>query len=145
MRSDTCTVAIVDDDIRVCETLSQMIKSSAPEYRILCANNGRVGLSMICRQKPDVLILDIDMPGMSGLDVLQELKRRYQSLHLGVIILSGHHEEAKRSDPMYWYADAYLEKPCCRDELMINIRRLLSIRLAAASGTIDYSVQYQHC
>jgi DNA-binding response OmpR family regulator len=129
------TIAIVDDDRRMCETLKRMIRTSSAEYRVVCAHDGKKGLAMINRLKPEIAILDINMPRMNGLKVLEKLKTGYEFLHTDVIILTGSDSPEDAEASIYWYAESFLKKPCSRESVMAAISRLLSSREGAASSS----------
>ncbi len=68
------TVLVVDDHLDTCEMLVTLLQFSG--YEAVCAESGPVALDFLARRKPDLMILDVMMPGMSGLDVLQVVRTR---------------------------------------------------------------------
>jgi DNA-binding response OmpR family regulator len=128
MVSNAHTIAVVDDDLRTCETLKQMIEASSPEYSVVCAHDGKQGLAMIRDQKPDMVILDIDMPRMNGLAVLKKLKTSVLALNVPIVMLTGSSNKEYAARSTYWYADAYLTKPCSREKLLATVGRSMSYR-----------------
>lgn len=119
------TIALIDDDPRICETLTKMISASSG-YRVLYASDGTSGLSLVGKEKPDMVILDIDMPKMNGLQVLERIKEDPSTFHIPVIMLTGRDSAENARTSNYWYADAYLTKSCGREKLMATICSTLS-------------------
>jgi DNA-binding response OmpR family regulator len=68
----TKKILVVDDELEVCSALSKFLKHKG--YDVNMANNGTSALERIREWKPDIVLLDIIMPGMSGIDVLEHLK-----------------------------------------------------------------------
>lgn len=127
MTSVMSTIAVIDDDPRIRETLTSMISASSG-HNVLCASDGRSGLSLVCREKPDIVILDIEMPEMNGLQVLESIKENPETFCIPVIMLTGADSPENAEASSYWYADAYLTKSCSRQKLMATICSTLSYR-----------------
>lgn len=98
-------ILIIDDDTAVLESLRMTL--AYEDYDVVCAPTGRLGLALVERVAPDLVLLDIDMPDLNGLDVLATLRVRHESLP--IVIMSGH--TLARADAMYAGATAFLEKP----------------------------------
>ena len=67
-------IVIIDDDIRVAATLVEFVLATVPTCSIERALNGKEGLAAIRRERPDLVLLDIRMPGMDGLEVLKQIR-----------------------------------------------------------------------
>jgi DNA-binding NarL/FixJ family response regulator len=91
-------------------------------YTIAEANNGAEVLQFVARQQPDVVLLDISMPGRNGLETLQDLKREYPKLP--VIMLTIYSEDQYAVRAMRAGADGYLMKSSAPDELVCAIERV---------------------
>ncbi len=116
-------VLLVDDEPTIREGLRTLIDWEELGYRVAdTAINGKDAIAKCEQLKPDLLIIDIRMPGMSGLDVIEHLRRTNHSLH--ILILSGFadFEYAKRA--ITFRTDGYLLKPVDEDELIGYLRRL---------------------
>ena len=121
-------VLIVDDE-RSLRTLYQR-ELEREGYEVLCASTAREGLELIESQLPDVLVLDIRMPGMDGLEALARTLDQHPQLP---VILNTAYSGYK-DDFLSWGADAYLVKSADLTELMATIRSL-----APASGSATSS------
>jgi two-component system LytT family response regulator len=110
---------IVDDELKGRNLLNELISSRFPEVNIVAlAKNADEGKESILKYKPDVVLLDINMPGKSGFDMLQEL----QPVNFEVIFITAYDKYAIRA--FRYQAFDYLLKPIDADELAICIERL---------------------
>lgn len=114
-------VLLIDDDPRVRASLKMVLE---PIYDILQASDGREGLDMFRNDEPDLILLDIILPGTDGLAVLQTL--RLESKMTPVIMLTGTKSVKTAVDAMKLGAADYLSKPFDVDELRIVIDRVLN-------------------
>jgi two-component system phosphate regulon response regulator PhoB len=99
-------------------------------YRVTTAANGRDALRAAREERPDLVVLDLMLPGVSGYDVLAELRRREETKELGVILLTARKEEPDRIKGLSLGADDYIPKPFSPQELVLRVGAVLR-RLAA--------------
>ena len=109
-------VLIVDDEARIVNFLSSKLKASG--YEVLTATNGLEGLEQAQAQEPDMIILDVLMPKMDGLEMLKEL-RSFSTVP--VIMLTAKGADADKIRGLQLGADDYLPKPFNPDELVVRI------------------------
>jgi DNA-binding response OmpR family regulator len=117
-------VLIVDDEQRIVNFLSSKLRASG--YEVITASNGAEALEQVQAQEPDLVVLDVMMPGMDGFETLKEL-RSFSSVP--VIILSAKGSNTDKIKGLDLGADDYLAKPFSPDELVSRIqavRRRLS-------------------
>ncbi|MEO6820918.1 MAG: LytTR family DNA-binding domain-containing protein [Ginsengibacter sp.] len=111
---------IIDDEPKGRSILKQLIVLHAPELNIIgIAENADEGLHLIDTCKPDVVFLDIEMPGKSGFDLLRELK----NIDFKIIFVSAHNHYSLKA--IKFHAFDYLLKPIDVDELKQTIEKLL--------------------
>jgi two-component system, NtrC family, nitrogen regulation response regulator NtrX len=129
------TILVIDDEAGIRRSLRMILEYSG--YAVEEAENGEAGLFAARKRRPDCVLLDIKMPGMDGLDVLELLSQDYPGLP--VIILSGHGsiETAVRATRLG--AFDFLEKPPKKDRILLTIRNALNLcslqaRVTAAGG-----------
>ena len=103
----------MDDEKEYVQTLSDRLQTRDLDSAV--AYDGEEALSYIEKDEPDVMVLDLKMPGVNGMDVLRKVKK--ERPHVEVIILTGHGSEKDRSLAMELGAFAYLEKPVDIDVL----------------------------
>ncbi len=121
-------VLIVDDEPRILKFLDLKLKTSG--YEVLTASNGPEALAQVKAQDPDLLVLDVVMPGMDGFETLKQVR----SISLvPVIILSAKESNADKVMGLKLGADDYLAKPFNPDELVARIEAVRR-RLAPAEN-----------
>jgi DNA-binding NtrC family response regulator len=99
-------ILIVDDDQRIVQLLSDCFKHA---YTVDIAMNGGEALAIVRRQRPDVVLLDLMLPGISGLHLLKDIKRIDPSI--AVIVMTGHANAALAAEAISNGAASYLAKP----------------------------------
>jgi DNA-binding NarL/FixJ family response regulator len=116
-------ILIADDHVLIREGLKKILKS-ASDLVVACeAQSGDEVLERLRTTKVDVMVLDISMPGRSGLDILGDLKQ--QNPRLPVLILSMHPEDRFATRSLKAGAAGYLTKECAAEELIHAIRRVV--------------------
>jgi two-component system phosphate regulon response regulator PhoB len=126
----THRVLVVDDEADITALVAYHLAKGG--YRVSTASSGPEALKAAREQRPDIVVLDLMLPGLSGLDVLQELRKRDETRDVGVILLTARREEADRIRGLSLGADDYLTKPFSPQELTLRVGALLR-RLAAPS------------
>jgi DNA-binding response OmpR family regulator len=116
-------ILVVDDHPAVVGLISDALMAQG--FTVLSAENGTDGLAVIEEQDPDLVILDITMPVMSGLEVLRALRSKPETLYLPVILLTGRDGHADVLDGWMGGADRYLTKPCNIGELLAAGKEML--------------------
>ena len=111
---------VIDDDPKVSWVLSEGLKEN---YQILSARDGKEGLQIVSESRPDLVLLDIKMPGMDGLEVLSKIKDKNRLLD--VIMLSGHGETKNVVESMKRGAAEFITKPFDVKEVEIHIEKVL--------------------
>jgi two-component system phosphate regulon response regulator PhoB len=127
-------ILVVDDEPDITALVAYHLAKAG--YRVSTAANGPDALKAAREERPDIVILDVMLPGVSGYDVLAELRRREETRDVGVILLTARREEPDRIRGLSLGADDYLTKPFSPAELALRVNALLR-RLAApavASG-----------
>jgi two-component system alkaline phosphatase synthesis response regulator PhoP len=114
-------VLVIDDEPEIVRGIEDNLRFEG--YQTLSATNGEVGLERACREAPDLILLDIMMPRLSGWDVCRELRRR--GIDVPVIMLTARAEEADRVRGLELGADDYIAKPFSVRELMARVQAVL--------------------
>jgi signal transduction histidine kinase/DNA-binding response OmpR family regulator len=122
----TACVLIVDDQVHNTELLKIML---APEgYQLLTAASGEEALIIVARQPPDLILLDVMMPGMNGYEVAAKLKASLGSKHIPIIMVTALDDREGRLLGLNAGADDFLTKPIDRAELSVRVRNLLRVK-----------------
>jgi signal transduction histidine kinase/DNA-binding response OmpR family regulator len=119
-------VLIVDDERHNRELLEIMLKPEG--FVLLSAANGEEALALIARQPPDLILLDVMMPGMSGYDVASKIKSDPATKNIPVIMLTALDDRNARMLGLNAGAEDFLTKPVDRPELSVRVRNLLRIK-----------------
>ena len=119
-------ILIADDHVLIREGLKKILKN-APDLIVASeAQNAQEVLDSVRKTRVDVVVLDISLPGRSGLEVLKDLKQEYPSLP--VLILSMHPEDRFATRSLKAGAAGYLTKECAAEDLIVAIRRVVGGR-----------------
>ena len=117
-------VLLIDDEETLCEVIRRGLERTGL-FEVGFATDGKTGLLMARKGNPDVILLDVRMPKMSGIEVLRTLKRDYPLSTIPVIMLSGLLDESTKKDCNYQYAEEYIEKPADLAQLRSRIEAVL--------------------
>jgi two-component system phosphate regulon response regulator PhoB len=140
-------ILVVDDEPDITALVAYHLARAG--YRVSTAATGAEAVRSATEERPDLVILDLMLPGVSGYDVLADLRSREATRDVGVILLTARREEADRIRGLSLGADDYLTKPFSPQELILRVaavlRRLQAPAVAAGSAitagplTIDRS------
>lgn len=124
------SILVVDDDPGFRDFVATLLGDAG--YAVSAADSGEAALVAVGDRRPDLVMLDVSMPGMSGYEVCRALRTRFGE-RLPVIFVSGTRVEPyDRAGGLMIGADDYVVKPCFGDELLARVRRLL-VRSGSAS------------
>ncbi len=104
-------ILIVDDETDMIELLTAALRSGGQEVDVAGTQGGVEALLMIGERRPDLLILDIMMPGMNGIEVCEKLKSHPQTRKLKIVAISGDHNPSLRERVLAAGADLFFTKP----------------------------------
>ncbi len=124
-------ILIIDDDQELCALLSDWLGTEG--FNLTCAHDGASGLDLAVKDSFKVIILDVMLPGMNGLDVLRRLR---QQCNTPLLMLSARGEPVDRILGLELGADDYLAKPCDPRELVARLRALLRRSHAVATESL---------
>ena len=124
-------VMVVDDNEDLVAVLRRYLQAAG--YEVIPAYDGPQALELVPAEKPDIIVLDVYMPGMNGKDVLRQLKADPATARIPVIMQTAASEPEDFADTALAGADAHLPKPCDPPDLLLMIERLL-----AAAGEVDF-------
>ncbi|MFA4902738.1 MAG: response regulator transcription factor [Desulfobaccales bacterium] len=117
-------ILIVEDHVVVRQSLREWLELSFPHYQLLEATSGEEAISMAQTMTPRLIIMDIGLPGMSGIEAAQGIKAVLPDTH--VVMLTIYDDEAHRADAAAAGASAYVPKRKVQTELLPIVTRLLS-------------------
>jgi two-component system phosphate regulon response regulator PhoB len=123
-------VLVVDDEPDIVALVAYHLAKAG--YRVSTATSGTEALDAVRRERPALVVLDLMLPGMSGYEVLEQLRAAEATRELAVLMLTARREEPDRIQGLSMGADDYLTKPFSPQELVLRVGAIL--RRLAASG-----------
>lgn len=129
-------ILVIEDDAVSLRLIEYALRKEG--YEVLLAKNGLEGINKAQSKEPDLIILDIMLPGIDGFEVCHRLRANPQTAHLPILILSGKAHEADRATGLKLGADDYITKPVSPRELVSRIELHLARKVSARSKTIAF-------
>ncbi|MDX2097421.1 MAG: response regulator [Leptolyngbyaceae cyanobacterium bins.59] len=118
------TVLVVDDTVSELELVTTYLRQSG--YTVISATDAQEALNKVTQFRPDIVVTDIVMPGMSGFELCRSLKKNPDTENLRIILCSSKNQELDRLWGLKQGADAYVTKPFTREQLVRAIRSVVS-------------------
>jgi len=114
-------ILVIDDEAAIRDSLRMILEYE--EYQFVGASSGQEGLAIVQRDRPDLVLLDIKMPGMDGLEVLKKLRALDETLP--VVMISGHGTTATAVEAIRSGAADFLDKPLSSERVIVTLRNAL--------------------
>lgn len=128
---DRSSIIVADDDPMMCDCLQQLL---SPAYQVETVANGVAAIAAIDRQPPDLVLADVMMPNLDGLELLRSIRANPATQDLPVILISGYTDEASRIAGLEAGADDYIVKPFSANELVARVDATLKLARLRRSG-----------
>ena len=122
-RRGTGLVLIADDTPDTRELYGLYLRHLG--FNVELAADGLLAVDAAIRLQPDVIVMDLAMPGLDGIAATQQIKNHRQTRHIPVILLTGHPQRAIQHRALERGVDVFLTKPCLPEDLEGHVRRLL--------------------
>lgn len=117
------TILIVDDDYLSRELLQAHMENA--NYQVLLANSGSKALEIAAVQQPDIILMDVNMPGPNGYVICQQLKKSSQTSHIPVLLMTAMDDEENIAMASEAGADGFVSKPFDIMRMLAQINSLL--------------------
>jgi len=117
------TILLVDDSAMICHVVSQILKDSG--YKVLIAKNGREGVALAKKHNPNLVIMDVEMPVMNGIDATIQIKSEPQTAQTPVIFFTSLSSEEDIARAKQAGCKGFLSKPICKATLKEEVERAL--------------------
>jgi len=128
-------ILVIDDEADVLKLIEYNLKDAG--YKTLTALDGESGLQMARDHKPDLIILDLMLPGMDGKDVCKELKKDKETEAIPIVMLTARTTELDRVVGLELGADDYITKPFSPREMVLRVKNILR-RMRVVHETEDH-------
>lgn len=119
-------ILIVDDEEDFCYFVKKNLEAIS-NYEIITATKGKKGIKIARKEKPDLILLDIMMPGIDGFEVLKRLKGNEKTQNIPIIMLTAKDEDESKIKAIGSYCEDYIVKPVENIVLKAKIHKVLSI------------------
>ncbi|WP_229223052.1 hybrid sensor histidine kinase/response regulator transcription factor [Dyadobacter endophyticus] len=119
------TILVVEDNRELREFIARAFPN---RYKVLTAENGEIGLQVATEQVPDVIISDVMMPGIDGIQLTECVRQQEVTCHIPVLLLTARSDGESRMRGLLTGADDYLSKPFSTDELRVRVLNMISQR-----------------
>ena len=133
------TILIVEDEMSI-RTIAQTYLEQEG-FRVITTDNGPDGLRLAQEQQPDLIILDLMLPGMDGMEVTARLR---ETSEVYIMMLTARTEEVDRIAGLRLGADDYLTKPFSPRELVARVQAILRRRRGTAAAPVDNTLRFAH-
>lgn len=128
IKQDKYRVLIIDDESPVRELCKQLLETEGSI--VDTASNGTQGLAAASRENYDLVLLDVAMPDLNGVEVLARLRQQHKKSNLKIIMFSGHTTPEEMSDMLSRGADDFLTKPFSVAQLLARVQNMLRLKTA---------------
>ncbi len=116
-------ILVVDDYQDAREMYAEYLQFSG--FRVAEASNGNEALERAFALKPDLILMDLSLPGMDGWEATRQLKSDERTRHIPVVALTGHALAGASDGARRAGCDSFVTKPCLPDDLVVEVRRML--------------------
>src|SRR5258706_2774755 len=134
-------ILVIDDEVAIRDSLRMTLEYEG--YEFVGASTGQEGIALAERDTPDLVMLDVKMPGMDGLEVLDRLRAMNEALP--VVVVSGHGSISTAVDATKKGAFDFIEKPFASERVLVSLRNALDQRrLRDENRTLKKAVEVRH-
>ncbi|MFH1616110.1 MAG: response regulator [Planctomycetota bacterium] len=116
-------ILVIDDEIHIVHVVSVKFRNNG--YSVITAENGDDGYSLACREKPDIIVTDFQMPGMTGLEFVEKLRVNKKTLDIPVIMLTARGFAVADEEKEHLHINGVLSKPFSPRELLHAVEDVL--------------------
>lgn len=138
--SDAYHLLVVEDNVELLMLMTQLLSS---KYHVKTATNGKEALEIIHKEELDIIISDVMMPIMDGLELTQQLKNDPNYQHLPIILLTAKTQDENRAEALQLGADSYVTKPFKMSDLELRINNIVENRKRIKEEFINQGAVFQ--
>src|SRR5579863_2180156 len=116
-------ILVVEDERLIARLLKETLEIES--YRTVAVLNGEDAVQFALRETPDLVLLDITLPGIDGYEVIRRLREHPKTIHIPIVVLSAYSSPSDKARAFELGVDGYITKPFNNDELLACVRRQL--------------------
>ena len=135
----TCRIIVVDDHAIMRDGLSALLDLESGLEVIATAGDGKTAVAMVARERPDLVLMDLSMPGTDGAWAIREIKRRYPAV--AVLVLTFHKEDMHIHSALEAGADGYVLKDATHAELVMAIDHVVAGKRYLSPGISEKVIE----
>jgi DNA-binding response OmpR family regulator len=128
-------ILVIEDELEMLRNLTTILRLE--KFRPLSAENGRVGVDLAKKQKPDLILCDVMMPGLDGYGVIAALRADAETVTIPFIFLTAKAEKLDVGTGMNLGAEDYITKPVAKADLLAAIRSRLDCSIQPSSAPVQ--------
>ncbi len=134
-------ILIVDDDLEIVRTLGNAFTTMLRGYQVFTATTGNQGLNYIKQEKPDIIVMDVRLGPVSGMDLLEDYPKHIQDYRPHIIVITAYDDERAKKRAEELKVDAYLQKPFSQESLLIAVIESVKKYHDSGSRNADFALQ----
>lgn len=124
-------ILVIEDEVNIRNVISMYLKKEG--FKVLETGNGFEAITFIEKEKPDLIILDIMLPGLSGYEIYKRIKSSEDTKNIIIVILSANGQEWQKFEGYQPEADLYETKPFSPKQLVKNVKAIINYNLNCIS------------
>src|SRR6201987_3197092 len=128
-------ILVIEDEPEMCRNLTTVLRLE--QFRALPAENGKIGVELAKKEKPDLILCDVMMPGLDGYGVIAALRADAETVTIPLIFLTAKAEKLDIRTGMNLGADDYITKPVAKADLLAAIHSRLDCAIPASSAAVQ--------
>lgn len=128
-------ILVVEDEVDIADLIRYNLERAG--YQVFKAHDGITGTELALKERPDLVVLDLMLPGKNGIGVFKEIKRDSRTAHVPVIMLTARAQTEDRIQGLELGADDYLTKPFSPKELVLRVNAILR-RSEGVPGLVEF-------
>lgn len=137
-------VLLVDDERLLLASMTHALRAKRPDWEVQTARNGSEAMDQLRSRQIDILITDVQMPGMDGMALLRQVRLDPELARLPLVLISAQDDRSSIRQGMFSGADDYLTKPFSPEELILTVEsRLRRLETGTGPATQPGSLQHQ--
>lgn len=134
-------ILIVDDDLEIVRSLGNTFTTLLKGYLVLTATTANQGLNYIKQEKPDIIVMDIRLGPVSGMDLLEDYPKHMKDYRPRILVITAYDDEKARKKAEELKVDAFIRKPFVKETLLAKVLASIKRCLESETCSIDFALR----